>query len=156
MASKVEIIEARPEHVAHVAADMRAADVDEIWSSGHLTPTEALELSLEYSLKCWTVLVDGAPAAMFGVSRSSCVNTGVPWLLATNRFRLAKKVFLKLSPGYISTMLGTTPRLFNFVKADNEQSIRWLKWCGFRFGEPFAHGPENEMFRMFWMEKSDV
>ena len=62
------MLPARREDVAHVAAHMRESDRDEVDAWSGRDPESALLSALGCSTLCWTGSIDGAAAAMFGVS----------------------------------------------------------------------------------------
>ena len=146
-------VPARPEHVAPIAADMRQADRDEIWAARHLTPETALRESLAVSVCCWTMLADGEPAAMFGVSGPLLGGVGCPWLLGTALLNRHWLRFLRESRDYVGEMLALYPELRNCVDARHVVAIRWLKWLGFTFEPPRKMGVERLDFHPFSMRR---
>ncbi len=153
MSPSVEVVNAEPSHIERIANAMRPHDVDEIWYSHQATPRKALEVGLRTSDKCWTALIDGKPAIMFGVSRGTLLTrTGIPWLLATDEMSLIKKQFIIESKKYIIEARDGVNTLENFVHVDNKDSIRWLKWIGFKLVEKLKVGLYQKEFWRFRME----
>ncbi len=154
---KYEIIAARPCHIAPVAERMRAADRAEVWASAHLSPGDALRISLQDSILSWTGLVDGNPVCLFGVAPASLLSgTGIPWLLATDAIEAHARAFLRRNKVMLGHMQARFSRLENWVDTRNMVSRRWLNWLGFHCEEAVPHGVSGLLFHRFWMEDVDV
>ena len=151
-----EIVKATFEHIEPIAANMREADVLEVWLAGHKTPHQAMQDGFNVSVKAWTIIENGEPIGMFGVSSVSILgNIGVPWLLGTDGMLAIKRQFVRESMQYLDEVMALYPRLVNFVHVGNIQSLRWLMWMGFDFEGPIKAGPDSAEF--FRFEKvSDV
>ena len=150
----VEIIQAEIGHIPALAADFRPADRSEVWASSLTTPDEALRLSLSLSTLAWTVMDNGTPMAMFGVSAaSSQSNHGIPWLLGTTRLEHMSRLFLTLGRSYVTEMTQHYAVLSNRVDARNTASIRWLRWLGFRIHPARPTGPFNLPFHPFELRR---
>jgi hypothetical protein len=156
MSAGVKFLKPTRELIEAVAADMRQADVDEIWASGHLTPLSALLDGCEISDYTVVVVVNDVPCVVLGlVIRDILTGTGVPWLLGTDGALKYKRHFLIQVPEIINEMLTVCPRLFNYVHTENKVSIKWLKRIGFTLGDPVEYGCEGELFHKFYLERSD-
>lgn len=128
----MRLVAAEHDHIAALAASMRQWDVDECAAMGH-SPTEALRDGLSRSLWALTALVDDEPVAMLGVCPLSMIEgTGVPWMLGTEAVYRGAREFVRYGPAIISEMEDTFPVLSNFVAADNDRAIRFLKHWGWR------------------------
>ena len=149
-----EIVDATPDHIPALAANMRSADRREVWASHRHTPEQALRMSLSSATVAWACLVEGVPAFMWGVSRRGCIlsDVGVPWLLGTDAIHKVSREFLKQSRDYVDRMQDGFTRLENFVHAENRLSIRWLKWCGFVLDEEIPELMNGEDFFLFWRD----
>ena len=149
---RAEIVNAKPEHIPYIAANIREADEQEIWDMSLMKPKEALEQSLKISCLCWTGLVNGTPVCMFGVAEASVLfKVGRPWLIGTNDIDKCATVFLRKNKRIVKTMLDCFDRLENYVEETNTRSIEWLKWLGFEFGDPVPMGIFKKNFIKFWM-----
>jgi hypothetical protein len=151
------VTESSPEHIKPVALNMRAADVAEIWAAGKNRPENALKASMALSQYCKTIMIDDAPAAIFGVTPlSSLTGRGVPWLLGTAQIESIPHRFLKGSMVYLRDMARGFSYLENWVDARNAHSIAWLKWLGFVImpSEPYGH--LRLPFHRFYMENPHV
>jgi hypothetical protein len=148
-------VKALPEHIPEIAAHMRDADRREVWAYRRHTPEQSLRFSLSRSLVAWTGIIDGNPAAMWGVGGSSLLSfTGTPWLLATDALLDVRRPFLLHSRAFVRNMLHLFTRLENHVHAENTQAIRWLRWCGFTIDDV----PEEfngEDFFLFWRDEHE-
>lgn len=141
------------EDIEHLSNNMRAADVNEVWSSHRHTPEMALTHSFLSSAVSWTIVYENEPVAMFGVSVTSLLSkTGVPWILGTDKIKDVYVEFLRHSHYYVGQMLKHRTALYNFVDARNIVSIRWLKWCGFKMLDPIVFGFDGLNFYPFVME----
>ena len=148
--------EAKPEHIQAIAANMRPADVREVWASHRHRPVEALTFSLGMSVLAWTCSVDGIPVFMWGVCRVGSLMSpiGAPWLLGTPGIAQRRVVpeFLRQCPAYTEQMQARFPRLENYVHRDNVLSIRWLRWLGFTIETADPVLKNLEPFYLFWRE----
>lgn len=152
----VKFVPPTTEMVECISADMRQADIEEVWASNHHGPYEALMKGWLASDYVSVALADnGEPLAMLGlVKRDFLTGSGVVWLLGTNESMKHKKEFLKQTKQVIDDMLTICPRLCNMVHSKNKSSILWLKWLGFKLDDPEPYGPENELFHRFYLERS--
>lgn len=129
---------------------LRDSDVQEIWASDHLTPKEALKLSLAKSILALTVEDQGEPIAMFGINPESILgNRAVVWLLASDGLDRIKRRFARHSRQFVQMMLEYYPFLFNYVDARNQKSIEWLKFCGAKIEDAKPYGAESLPFHFF-------
>jgi len=145
-----DVVNATWEHIEPIASNMREADVIEVWLSSHRTPHQAMKEAFEVSVKAWTIMEDGVPIGMFGVSSVSVLGTtGIPWLLGTDGMLKIKRQFVRESAKYLRASHKLYPRLANFVHANNAESLRWLMWLGFDFSGPVKAGPDGAEFYKF-------
>ncbi|MBE6441468.1 MAG: hypothetical protein E7022_03930 [Desulfovibrio desulfuricans] len=151
------IEDARPEHIAAIAAAMRPADMREVWASHRHTPAQALTFSLQRSELAWTCIIDDMPAFMWGAARNGSLITyrGAPWLLGTSAISERRVIleFLRQCPAYVERMQARFPRLENYVHARNRLSVRWLRWLGFTVETAAPVVLHDEPFFVFWRER---
>lgn len=146
----VDVVSAEWQHLEPIAANMRDADAVEVWLSAHKMPYEAITDGFNSSIKVWTIMRDGTPIGMFGVSSPSILgNIGMPWLLGTDEMLNIRRQFIRESMHYLDEMFTLYPRLVNFIHVDNVASLRWLRWMGFDFDGPIKAGAENAEFFRF-------
>jgi len=150
----VKFIKPTHELIEAIAADMRQADIDEIWASNHHTPIASLMIGWELSDRTVIITVNDEPCVMIGlVIRDILAGTGVPWLLGTENALKYKRYFLTQVPAIINEMLNICPVLFNYVHVKNKISVNWLKRIGFILDEPSPYGYEKELFHKFHLER---
>lgn len=153
-----QIVPATVEHVEFLASRLRRADLEEIDALSFADGVEtSLLLSFSLSDECYVWLVGGEPAAIFGVAPMVDVpGTGCPWFLGTDKVREERRFFLTNSREWIAHFNRRYPLLENFVSPNNLLSIRWLRWCGFKFDPPAPVGPTGAVGIPFYKELADV
>lgn len=133
---RTEVIEAREEHCAELAAALDDAGRELIREGWDIDPEAGLRWSWAASDReglCWTVLVDGEVAAMFGcIDRGD--GTGFPWLTTAPAMERVKLRFIRQSRAYLDRMLARFPRIEGWAHEENKALIGWLKWAGFTVG----------------------
>lgn len=147
------VIPALPSHIRAIAQHARPADIAELWAGYRATPTDCMEAGIRHAARVG--MLDGQPVCMFGVIPHSILGRqGVPWMVATTHLDNlgAHKALLRHSRAEFATMRRGYSALFNAVDDRNDAAKRWLKWLGFKFDPPFAHGPDGVPFRMFRWE----
>lgn len=151
----IEFVPPTVEMVESIAADMRDADAAEVWASNHYTPLESLMKGWKVSDFTTIAVCSGEPLVMIGlVKRDLLTGSGVVWMLGANKSLNYKKEFFRQTKPVIDEMLTICPRLCNMVHNKNTSSIQWLKWLGFTIDNPVQHGPDNELFHRFHLERS--
>lgn len=137
----VDLVPSLPRHIGSIARDMRDMDRVECRAMGH-DPKTAIRLARRRSLWSLTVLAEGVPIAMLGLSALNLVEgVGVPWFLATDAVYKQGRSFLVKGSAVIAHMRQTTPTLVNLVSVDNAPAIRLLERWGFAVGgEREVHG----------------
>jgi hypothetical protein len=114
---------------------MRAADVEEVGAFGR-TPKDALRLGLRASVDCMTVLIDGHPEAMMGLTPKNLLEReGTPWMLGTDRIYGHPRAWLTLMPQMVERWCDSTKVLTNLIGKKNARAIRLLRRLGFEVGE---------------------
>lgn len=136
------------------ALDLREADVEEIKASTGYNPVEALRFSIDLSEKVWVVIHEDKIEGVFGVVRKE--TGGVPWFVATDKFKEFRWTFAKESKKLVKELLEEYGTLANFVMASHKESIKWLEWLGFKLSlVTFPLCDPNVLFHYFVMEKGD-
>ncbi len=152
-----EIVQAEYAHAETLAKRLRLADANEVRVITGMDSLTALLMSLSLSSEAYTWLADGEPVAMFGVAPIvDAPGTAAPWFLGDERVVRGRKYFLKNSRRFAARWRRQFPLLENYVHPDNKLSIRYLKWCGFEFGEPEPFGVNGELCLPFYLETSRV
>lgn len=133
---EAELVPATEEHAFVVAALMRRDDAEECRACG-LAPLEAVLGSLRASSCAGTLLLNGAPAAMWGV-RPVCLGSalgggtvGLAWLLTSRLVEAAPLLFARLARTVLRIMQSVTPVLVAYVDSRYSRAVRFLLWLGF-------------------------
>ena len=151
--SVIRFLPVTPEHIQHVATNMRQADVDEVKAFGR-EPLESLTTGVRLSDLSMCLEIDGDICCILGLVKVSMVNSiGVPWMLGTHAIMDHKREFMKQSQIVLQHVLAESNELYNYVHDQNRVSIRWLKWLGFTIEEPQPSGINGELFHKFRMIK---
>ena len=138
-----------PDEIKYVAANMRGADVAEVWATSGFLPEPALDYSVDVSEAVWTWLEDDVPIAVFGVGEY-LPDTGSPWFLATPHMHRAdaQVFFVRNTQRVLDAMHRVGyPILMQYVHAKHLESLRWLQWAGFSLNQFYpAWGFAGEPF----------
>ena len=137
--------------IVHVASNMRQADIDELWASQKVSPEHGLRASIIMSDYASPMIVNELVVGIFGlVISDGIIADGVPWFLGTNEVDENPVGFIKASKNIIQVMQQWCPGLMNYVHADNEKSIRFLKKMGFSvYDQPEPVGVDGQLFYKF-------
>lgn len=148
MAHRIE--DAKLSDIIYVLGNLRTADKKEIWASHKKVGLELVPAI--YVVGAKIAIVDETPAILFGCSTYEGI--GVPWMLATNDILKVARRFVRESRNVVDEWVQEHKCLSNYVHADNEVSINWLKWLGFEFKESAL--VNNEKFIRFERRLVDV
>lgn len=119
-----------------IAVNMRDEDAKEVYDIHFHSPYTALRLGIEARGESWTIVVDGVPIGIVGVSKRSLLgNIGTPWLLGTDKLTASNRLFLKYSKFILKNMGEGYDRLENYKSVENTSTIKWLRYLGFEFDE---------------------
>lgn len=137
------------------AAHLRSADVREVEAYGDGDAVRQVILSQGNSEKCWMVY-DSAhrPIVFFGRVKPKAGRGRLIWCLATDGMKAYEREFAKVSRRILEEWAAQYGILFNEVGTFNEAAIRWLKWCGAVFYDPFLVGGE-EFIRFYILGKGE-
>lgn len=153
----VRVIPATQELINSMKGRIRKSDINEVWASSHMDIDEALDLSFRASENSVVKLFDDKVEMAAGVVRPFLLSSsGIIWMLATDAAenKSIKISIIRTCKKYINEMLQGFNELTNFVDVRNTTSINWLKWCGFTLEEPKPYGPENMLFRKFYIRRN--
>lgn len=147
---QIDIVPARASHLRQIAAVMRRADQEEVIAATGRSPLSALSASYRKSAICMVALVDGKAEVIFGAGDLSILTRlGAPWLLGSDAIERHRVEFLRQSVHWRGQLLRRYDVLRNVVHCQNKVSIRWLRWLGFTFSEPFKiRGHDFMMFEL--------
>lgn len=138
----------RPIDCAVVSLELREADRREIRAcSVDVSICRAIVESVRGSRVCFCVKRNGAAVMLFGVaSRTLLGDAHVVWALASREIERAPFVFLRHCRRAVAGLNEVFPVMVNFVGVWNAQSLRWLRWCGFRVLAARRIGIHGEWF----------
>lgn len=135
-----------------VAENMRLADAEECHLIAGVTPSQAVRQSVERATATWCAYWDDEPACVFGINRRGPTSpVARPWLLGTPAVLNMGSQFLRASRPYMDRYKRAFPQMENWVHAENEAAIVWLRWLGFDMDEPKPTGWAGAPFiRFHW------
>ena len=133
MQKKIEpqVVEAERVHCRLLAETLDEAEREMIRKCWGIEPAEGLDRSFEASSLCWTILIDGRVAGMFGCSGGEG-GTGCAWLTTAPDIEKVRLRFIRQSRGYIDRMLQRHGTLVSYAHVENRPLLAWLQWSGFR------------------------
>ncbi len=128
--------------IAVIGRRLRDADEKEVIAAGNKNGEDSLRQSFARSEMRYSVDIDGAPVAMFGIVRDSILGGSANiWFLGCPELARIKKTFVRLSRHFIARFLKKYGRIWNVVDSRYTSSIRWLESCGAVFHkEPIMMG----------------
>ncbi len=75
---------------------------------------------------------------------------GIPWMLCTDALvNDHAAALLRVSRQWVDRLGEPYDVLSNYVYAENDVHIRWLKWCGFILEQAVERGPFGKLFYPF-------
>jgi hypothetical protein len=150
-----EIVYGTLEHAKILTKNIRPADAREIFAAAARRSAYECIVSLnKLGGDMFTGLIDGEVACMLGVYRPTHTSTkGIPWMLTTKLIDRHPKLFLKGCRDGMEIIKATWDysHLENYVDAEYDQAIRWLKWLGFTIHPAAPYGPFGLPFHRFEM-----
>lgn len=137
-----------------ISENLRASDLEEIRIAAGLPPHDCLMYGYKESDECNTIVLDGVPSAMFGITRVEW--GGVPWLLSTSDFRCVRYSFLKRSKKWLDEAAPKYNLLKNVVHDENVVAIRWLKFLGFEITNEIPIEKDDKVYNFWEFERRSV
>lgn len=125
------VVEACAAHCALLAEAMDEEGRELIRSGWGVEPQEGLLQAFRCSALCWTILVDGTPAGMFGCAGDE-EGTGHAWLTTAPAIAKVRLRFIRQSRAYIEKMMERHGALMSYAHEKNKPLLAWLQWVGFR------------------------
>jgi hypothetical protein len=138
---------ATPEDIADVVSRLRTADIEECKAMYGITPHDFFTYCGYDPDNTYVIFnAAGVNVALAGVGVRGDGSAAI-WMVATEDLENHQIEFLRYSRTFIEEVSRPFTYTFNWVHAQNEVHIKWLKWCGFTFirlhekygasGEPF-------------------
>lgn len=70
---------------------------------------------------------------VMGLCKEEGTKLGIPWMLTSEDFK-PNVDFIRQSRSFVDSLFSEDITvLSNYIRVDNTQSIKWLKWLGFQF-----------------------
>lgn len=132
-AGRIELVDARAEHVRALLPRLRDDDRAEIQAAG-ISCKKALWRSWRGSHLRTTAFVDGEIAAMWGCGAMLLAAEGRPWLLTAPACERVPLAFVKIGREQAQRMLALHETLRGLVYAEYYRAVRTLSLMGFRLG----------------------
>lgn len=132
---------ARPsviEDIGAIAASMRPADQREVRLLSGQGPLDALTQSFVHSSVTRTLSYKDQPLIMYGTAEFQ-PGVGIVWGLGSEALDDHVVGFLRMSRPEVDILQGSYRTLFNYVHADNELHLKWVKFVGFTLFDPMTH-----------------
>ena len=112
---------------------LRSADKVELDAAGVDPLFALLQGHLRSYPTCYTVVVQGQVAAMFGVAPGLSPEFGSVWLLGSDDLFKIRSQLIKESKGWLAKISEGYELIYNVVHEDNKVHIRWIDFLGFKF-----------------------
>lgn len=141
---------AAAEDVEYVIANLRPGDRMELIAIGDASAADLVRVSFAKALFCEVVLLDGVPAALYGLGTGIGGEHGCPWMVGTELADTFSASFVRKCRPMKSRMLGERASLVNLVHTKNKKAQRWLRWLGFHMEAPITIRATGERFLPFW------
>ena len=132
---------ARPsvlEDIGAIAASMRPADQREVRLLSGQGPLDALTQSFVHSSVTRTLSYKDQPLIMYGTAEFQ-PGVGIVWGLGSEALDDHVVGFLRMSRPEVEILQGSYSMIFNYVHADNDLHLKWVKFVGFNLFDPMTH-----------------
>lgn len=143
----VEYRIARKEDSEELAPKLRSFDRRECAAVGMVDTFKALEVSRAGSDICYAVSLNKELAMLVGVTIPLLGGEGSIWALGSDLLFKYPRAMLEEGRKGVKHFLSYHSRYSNYIGADNELTMCWLKHLGFRIGEPEPFGVSGQLFR---------
>lgn len=130
-----------------LSKNLRLADRREVIAHSGESPRTGVETALWKSDKCWTVLLDDEPIAIFGYCLDGDDSANI-WMLGSDKIRDIKWQFLRESKRWLHRITKDFKRVWAVADVRNKVHKDWYDWLGFTtvttvhtgpFSLPFYH-----------------
>jgi hypothetical protein len=134
-----------------LALDLRAIELREGWASTEQDPMERLALSISLSKYLWVITYRRKICGVFGlaISAEEGVTYGTPWMLSNDipfATHSHRGLFLRTSKQVVMVMRSKVDLLMNIISLENKESVRWLRWLGFKIDDkPFTFDRDPDL-----------
>tara|TARA_R100001377_G_C3168631_1_gene102241 strand:+ start:221 stop:775 length:555 start_codon:yes stop_codon:yes gene_type:complete len=136
--------------VMPISQNMRLSDIRECAIFGAEPFKCLMEAVIEVPNETYTILLGKEPIAMCGTREySDEMGSASVWMLGTkgidNNFMLFLRALKQCS--IIELLQGHYKIIENLVPVDQDKTIQWLQWCGFKFEEIIENHYGYDLFR---------
>lgn len=146
----ITALPATEEDACELAPLLRSEDQAEVLALG-LDPVDGLLQSLAAAREAWTYRDGSRIICMAGVAPLSLIgSTGIPWLLGSPLVATHRRAFMLETRRMVANWLLIFGILRNVVDDRYAAAHRWLRWLGFKIGDPFPLA--NGRFRVVHKE----
>lgn len=136
MKLKIDIIDATEEHVKTLVDNIREPDRVECEVLGG-NIEHMIKYSVDKSISAKAFVVNGDLVCIFGIGKINLLGGAAhPWMLATDDINKYWFSFVRRSIEVVNKWKTEHKWMQNFVHVENDLSIKWLKWLGFKFKKP--------------------
>ena len=102
---------------------------------------------VRYSKVVYGLYVDGKIHGVLGVIPLNIPGTGTPWVVGTSDVDKSPVPFARASRKILNILQNSFPVLDTWVCAQNSKSIKWHRWCGFKFQKEKVRMGRDEYYR---------
>lgn len=139
------VVTATAEMVRYIGNNLRERDRLEVEDMG-FSGMAGLWRSYKNAVIRKVAMVDGLPAAAWGLHAPAFSRIGHPFLLTTALVERLPVTVLRVGRQEVAEMLTVCDELRGEVSASYGGAIRLLECMGFAIGDPRPFGPRNAMF----------
>jgi len=145
--NEIILVKTTGRHLRSIAERFRPEEARECLALCNESPLEALSRSWVYSKEVHTIMLDGLPLGVVGITDGPDENGWWnPWLLGTTDILKHKMTFLRACRAYLPQYLIVYQKLRTYIDARYELSLRWAKWLGCEICEPAPFGKNGALF----------
>ena len=154
---KASVREAEMGDSTVLAPRLRLADRREIIAHSGYSPADGLGAAVRLSERCWAVILEDEPIALFGYT-SDHGNGANIWMLGSDQIQDIKWQFLRESKIWLNTLAKVFERLWAIADVRNNLHTKWYEWLGFEVTATIHQGPYDLPFYHieYIKEKADV
>lgn len=123
-----------------LAPNLRLADRREVVALSGESALTILENNLWISDKCWTVVLEDEPIAIFGYIEDGD-NAANIWMLGSDKINDIRWQFLRESKNWLKKITKDFDRVWAVADIRNKLHTDWYKWLGFGITTTLSAGP---------------
>lgn len=140
---------AKPEHVHIMSAYIDDFERMDLRRGFGVSPEDMLLQGIACGDEAYTIMVDGQPAAIYGVNYFMDLTTdGNLWGIKTKKLEKQKPRVALEGLTLLNHWAGKYGHLYAIVAAEYTEFLRWLAWCGFIVRDfPGARGEAKTVYK---------